>query len=116
MTENGMYTPQLFINPAKDKPIYVHRKGSNVIYGYYYTDTSDAKLLSHMRGKRNYNLKSLEDEYARVSALSPEEVTKDSPLIPGKLEGSATPQYYYYLGRNDRSENEGTVSESSVKD
>lgn len=98
-TQDGRYTYPLFVNPATDKPIYVHRKGSNVIYGYYYTDTTDTKLLSHMMGKRSINLQYLKDEYAKVSALSPEEAVKDSPLIPGKFEGAGTPQSYYYLSR-----------------
>ena len=85
MTQNGRYTNSLFVDPGSDKPIFVHRKGSNVKYGYYYTDTSDSKLLGHMQGKGNINLQYLKDEYARVSALSPEEATKDSPLIPVSL-------------------------------
>ncbi len=99
MTMDGRYTHPLFVNPVTDKPIYVHRKGSNVIYGHYYTDTTDSKLLSHMMGKRSINLQYLKDEYAKVSALSPEEAVKDSPLIPGKFEGSGIPQSYYYLSR-----------------
>jgi hypothetical protein len=114
LTQNGRYTHPLFVNPVNDKPMYVHRKGSNVIYGYYYTDTSDAKLLSHMQGKRTYDVQSLKDEYIKVSALSPEEATKGSPLIPGKFEASGTPQSYYYLGRTTRPENE-PVSEEMAK-
>ena len=115
MNQNGLYTHPLFVNIATDKPIFVHRKGSNVIYGSYYTDTMDTKLLSHMSAKRSYNIQYLKDEYARVNALSPEEATNNSPLIPGKFEGAGTPQSFYSLGRNDRIENEGPVSEASVK-
>jgi PelA/Pel-15E family pectate lyase len=114
--QNGRYTHPLFINPANDKPIYVHRKGSNVIYGYYYTDTSDAKLLSHMQGKRSYNMKFLEDEYAKLSAESPAEVTKGSPLIPGKFEGTGTPQSFYSLNRETGPGNEDRASETMVRD
>ncbi len=99
MTLDGRYTHPLFVNPRTDKPMYVHRKGSNAIYGYYYTDTTDTKLLSHMMGKRSINLQYLKDEYAKISALSPEEAVKDSPLIPGKFDGSGTPQSNYYLSR-----------------
>jgi hypothetical protein len=116
MTQNGRYTNSLFIDPISDKPIFVHRKGSNVKYGYYYTDTSDSKLLGHMQGKGNIDVKHLKDEYARVSALSPEEATKDSPLIPGKFEGRRTPQFFYQLSRLERFENDGDVSETRVKE
>ena len=116
MTQNGRYTNSLFIDPISDKPVFVHRKGSNVKYGYYYTDTSDSKLLGHMQGKGNIDIKYLKDEYARISALSPEEATKDSPLIPGKFEGRRTPQYFYQLSRLERFENDGDVSETRVKE
>ena len=116
MTQSGRYTHSLFVNPATEKPVFVHRKGSNVKYGYYYTDTSDAKLLGHMQGKGNINVQFLKDEYARISALSTEEATKDSPLIPGKFEGAGTPQSFYHLSRFERFENDGTVSESRAKE
>jgi hypothetical protein len=116
MTQNGRYTHPLFVNPANDKPIFVHRKGSNVTYGHYYTDTADAKLLSHMQAKGNLNIQYLKDEYTRVSALSPGEATKDSPLIPGKFEGTGTPQSFYHLSRVDFFEFESPVSEARVKD
>lgn len=116
MTQNGRYTHPHFVDSRSGKPIFVHRKGSNVKYGYYYTDSSDTKLLSHMQGKVTINIKYLEDEYARVRALPVDEVTKDSPLIPGKFEGIGTPQSFYHLSRFERFENDGTVSESRVND
>lgn len=101
MTENGKYTHSLFVEVGTDKPIFVHRKGSNVKYGFYYTDYSDSNLLGHMHGKGNINVQYLKDEYARVSALSPEEATKDSPLLPGKFKGTGTPQTFYQLNRGN---------------
>lgn len=115
MTQNGRYTHPLFVNPATDKPIFVHRKGSNVTYGYYYTDTTDSKLLSHMQAKGYINLQHLKDEYTRVSALSPGEAIKDSSLMPGRFEEAGTPQSFYYINRFDRSENDYPVSEARVK-
>jgi hypothetical protein len=116
MTQNGRYTHPLFVDAGSDKPIFVHRKGSNVTYGYYYTDTSDSKLLGHMQGKGNINVQYLKNEYARISGLSPEEATKDSPLIPGKFEGEQTPQSFYHLGRIDLVENDIPSSETRVKE
>lgn len=115
MTENGRYSHPLFVNPVTDKPIFVHRKGSNVTYGFYYSDTTDSKLLSHMGAKGEINVQYLKDEYARVSALSPEEAIKKSPLIPGQFEENGTPQSFYYLSRVDRSELDFSVSDSRVK-
>jgi hypothetical protein len=114
MTQGGRYTHPLFVEIGTDKPIFVHRKGSNVKYGYYFVDSSDAKLLGHMQGKGNINVQYLKDEYARISALSPEEATKDSPLIPAEFKGEGTPQLYYNLSKADRPTFEPT--EARVKE
>jgi PelA/Pel-15E family pectate lyase len=114
MTQNGKYTHPLFVDPVTDKPIFVHRKGANVIYGYYYTDTSDSKLLGHYPGKGNLDIQHLKDEYTKISALSPKEVTQHSPLMPGEFEGTGIPQSYYHLSRIDHAEND-PVSEITVK-
>ena len=114
MTQNGKYTHPLYVNPANYKPIFVHRKGANVTYGYYYADTSDVKLLGHYPGKSYINIQYLKEEYAKISALSPKEVTHDSPLMPGEFEGADIPQSYYHLGRVEHADNE-MVSEAGVK-
>ncbi|WP_165758928.1 pectate lyase [Niastella yeongjuensis] len=114
MTQNGKYTHPLFVDPVTDKPMFVHRKGSNVIYGYYYKDTSDANLLSHMPGKSNLDLQHLKTEYAKISALSPKEASQHSPLIPAPFDATGTPQAFYHLSRVEHAENEA-VSETRVK-
>lgn len=43
----GLRTHPTFIEVGTNKPIYVHRKGSNVKFGTYYVDNKDEKLLSH---------------------------------------------------------------------
>lgn len=100
MTENGNYTHSLFVETGTDKPIFVHRKGSNVTFGSYYVNYSDSMLLSHMRGKGNIDVEMLKQEYKRVSALSPEEATKGSSIKPEHFQGDGTPQNYYILNRN----------------
>jgi PelA/Pel-15E family pectate lyase len=116
MTQNGRYTHPLFVAVGSDKPIFVHRKGSNNTYGYYYTDTTDTKLLGHMMGKNIINIQYLKDEYAKISALSPDEAIKDSPLIPGRFEATGTPQSYYRLSRVDRFENERALPEERIRE
>ncbi len=91
----------------------MHRKGSNVIYGSYYVDENDKDLLGHYRGKTIVNIQKLKDEYARISAMSVEEVTKDSPIKSQKFEGTGLPQHYYELNRDAI---QTPVSESSVKE
>jgi PelA/Pel-15E family pectate lyase len=97
MTENGKYTHSLFVDPVTNKPVFVHRKGSNATYGFYYTDTADTSLLAHMHGKGKIDIQRLKEEYERINALSPENATKDSPLLPGKFEGRGLPQNSYNL-------------------
>lgn len=108
LTENGRYTHSLFVEPVTDKPIFVHRKGSNVAYGYYYFDYNDSKLLAHMQGKGNINIERLKAEYKRVSALSPEEATKNSPLKSEMFKGEGTPQTYYTLNRDTYPSNDSS--------
>ncbi len=114
MTQNGKYTHSLYVDPATDKPLFVHRKGSNVTYGSYYTDSSDAKLLGHYQGKNTLDLQHLKDEYARVSALSPAAATQHSPLISDAFKATGTPQTFYHLSRMEHEDNE-TIAETRVQ-
>lgn len=104
LTENGRYTHPYYIEIGTGKPIYVHRKGSNVKYGSYYTDYNPENLIAHSRGKRNVPLELLETEYNSIKSLSPEELTKNSPLKPGSFSGNGTPQKGYDLNRDDFTE------------
>ncbi len=98
-TDRGLTHPT-FVEIGTNKAIYVHRKGSNVKYGYYYTDYNSDHLLSHYGGKRRIPLDELKAEYARLSALSPEEVTKDSPLKAEEFKAEGTPQHFYDLNKD----------------
>jgi PelA/Pel-15E family pectate lyase len=100
MTDNGKFTHPMYVDADTFKPIFVHRKGSNVTYGSYYVDSSDKNLLGHYRGKLTIDVDKLKAEYQRVSALSPDEATKNSPLKPQRFDGSGTPQTFYVLKRN----------------
>lgn len=99
-TNNGRYTHSTFVEMGTNRPIYVHRKGSNVKYGYYYYDYNDDNLLSHYGGKSRIQIERLKQEYERLKALSPEEATKDSPLKTEEFSGEGTPQSYYELNRS----------------
>lgn len=91
----------MFIDPATQQPIYVHRKGSNVKYGYYYIDGDDSYPLSHYGGKCRIQLQKLKDEYSRLQKLPLSEATKNSPLLPGQFIGEGTPQGFSNLNRSD---------------
>lgn len=96
----GGGTHPTFVEMGTNKALYVHRKGSNVKYGFYYTDYKNDHLLSHYGAKRRVPVEELKAEYNRVAALSPEEATKDSPLKEEQFTGNGTPQKFYDLNRN----------------
>jgi Pectic acid lyase len=97
---DGFRTHPTFVEIGTNKPLYVHRKGSNVKYGYYYTDFSNKNLLGHYNGRRFVPVDQLRKEYERVSALSAEEATKNSPLKPGQFDKEGIPQKFYDLNRD----------------
>lgn len=92
---NRNYTHSTFVEMGTNKPIYVHRIGSNVKYGRYFTDYDDKNLLAHYGGKTSINIDRLKEEYKRMLALSPEEATKDSPLKTESFQGNGSPQKFY---------------------
>lgn len=94
-TENGRYTHAKFLELGTNKPLYPHRKGSNVKYGYYYVDGNDENLLSHYGGKSYIDIQELKNEYKRVSSMTAEEATRNSPLKEEAFTGTNIPQFYY---------------------
>jgi hypothetical protein len=96
-TDGGKYTNPIFVEIGTNKAIYAHRKGTGVNHGHYWIDYSDSNPLLHYGAKENLNIERLKEEYRKVSALSPEEATKDSPLKAGRYQGDKTPQDYFDL-------------------
>jgi PelA/Pel-15E family pectate lyase len=70
-TAGGRFTHPTFVDPASQKAIYVHRKGSNAIYGYYYHDDRDTLLLSHYAGKTRLDLGELEKQFDSLHTFAP---------------------------------------------
>ncbi|MEX0844613.1 MAG: pectate lyase [Balneolaceae bacterium] len=114
-SEDGYHVFPSFVELETNKPLYVHRRGSNVKHGEYYVDHKDEKLILHSSGKRTINLQLLIDEYERVKDLSPAEATKNSPLKSSRFKGEGTPQNDYDLYRTsfdlDTMPDEKTVRE-----
>ena len=69
-----------FLEIGTDKPIYVHRRGSNVVNGEYYVDGNPADTLGHYSSFRHLDVPKLRREYEALKALPPEVASKDSPL------------------------------------
>lgn len=82
-----------FIDPDDGRPHYVHRKGSNVVNGTYYTDRDIANTIAHYSSAATINVKALRKAYEEVLALSREEATAGSPLLC-TTEVKLDPYYY----------------------
>lgn len=77
---HGRYTHPLFIDTLTGQPIYVHRKGSNVINGFYYADSSDQLLLAHMSGKSSLPLETLKAAFQQASHTTREKNISDDDI------------------------------------
>ena len=76
-------THATFIEIGTDKPLYVHRRGSNVINGRYYVDYDPANTIGHYSAFRRVDVARLRKLYEEAKAMSPAEAGKGSPLLAG---------------------------------
>jgi PelA/Pel-15E family pectate lyase len=79
-----------FVQVGTGKPLYVHRTGSNVVNGRYYTDENPEKTVTHYSSFRSVDVKGLRARYEKLKATSPEEASKNSPLKGRR----ALPKYF----------------------
>jgi PelA/Pel-15E family pectate lyase len=77
---NGRAFPT-FVELGTNRPIYVHRRGSNVVNGEYYWDYSPEATLGHYSAFRNIDVAKLRRDYEALLRTSPEELRKSSPLL-----------------------------------
>jgi hypothetical protein len=79
----GGRTHPTFIEVGTNKPLYVHRRGSNVVNGEYYVDGDPRSTIGHYSSFRQVDVAQLRKDYLAARALLPAEATKGSPLRPG---------------------------------
>jgi PelA/Pel-15E family pectate lyase len=79
----GGRTHPTFVEIGTNKPLYVHRRGSNVVNGEYYVDGDPRNTIGHYNSFRRVDVAQLRADYLAAKALPPAEATKDSPLRPG---------------------------------
>jgi PelA/Pel-15E family pectate lyase len=87
---NGRNVPT-FIEIGTNRPLYVHRRGSNVVNGAYYVDYSPEKTIGHYSAFRAVKFDRLWKEYGELEASSPAEVAKGSALKAGR---KPLPRYF----------------------
>ncbi len=70
-----------FVEPGTNRPIYVHRRGSNVVNGRYWYDHDPARPIAHYSQFRAIDLERLRRDYERLAAMPVAEATRGSPLM-----------------------------------
>jgi hypothetical protein len=69
-----------FIELGTNRALTVHRRGSNVVNGAYFTDYDAANPIAHYSQVRAIDLDRLRRDYRALAATSPDEASRDSPL------------------------------------
>ena len=95
--EDGRYVFPTFIEIGTNKPLFVHRRGSDVVNGRYYVDHNDANPLGHYSPTRHIDISQIREEFEEVKSKSVAEATKDSPLLSEHPAGTGAPQKYHPL-------------------
>lgn len=87
----GNKTHPSFIELVTNKPLYIHRSGSNVTNGKYWADFDSKNTVSHYGSTRVIDVDALRKAYNYLMGLSKEELTKESIL---KAVNYELPQYF----------------------
>jgi PelA/Pel-15E family pectate lyase len=69
-----------FIEIGTNKPLYVHRRGSNVVNGAYYATYDLEGSIVHYSPTRLIRTDDLRARLAKLQATSPEDASRNSPL------------------------------------
>jgi len=89
-------THPTFVELETNRPLYVHRRGSNVVNGAYYADGNPEDTLIHYSSFRAVDVARLRADYERLAAMTPEAAAAGSPLLA--REGSVGLPDYFTLG------------------
>jgi PelA/Pel-15E family pectate lyase len=79
----GGRTHPTFVEVGTNKPLYVHRRGSNVVNGEYFVDGDPHNTIGHYSSFRQVDVAQLREDHLAARALPPAEAGRDSPLRPG---------------------------------
>lgn len=74
-------THPTFIQPGTNRPLYIHRRGSNVVNGEYYADEDPTRTLAHYGSFRAIDVAALRARLARLEVMTPEQASHGSPLL-----------------------------------
>ena len=102
---NGRTHPT-FVEVGTNRPLYVHREGSNVVNGRYYADGDPRNTVGHYSSFRRVDVEGLRRQYEAAKALSPAELAKASPL---RKEAARAPLPKYFAVREQTLAGPGTA-------
>lgn len=94
-----------FIEFGTNRPIFVHRRGSNVVNGEYYWDYSPEATLGHYSGSQNFDLAALRQEFETLRATPAAELVASSPLAGSSP--APLPRYFVSGGHTGSDLNAG---------
>lgn len=77
-------THPTFVEPGTNKPLYVHREGSNVFNGRYYFDNNPSKTIAHYSSFRRIDTARLRKLYDEAKSWDAAAIGRASAIAPGK--------------------------------
>ncbi|HEY0414237.1 MAG TPA: pectate lyase [Allosphingosinicella sp.] len=102
-----------FIEIGTNRPLYVHRRGSNVVNGAYYVDYDPAATLGHYSAYRAIDVPALRRDYEALVRTPPAEAAKDSPLLAS--DPAPLPRYFVSGGLTGSDLNAGSAKASPTQ-
>ena len=79
----GGRTHPTYIELQTNRPMYVHRRGSNIANGEYYVDYNPERPIGHYGQTRKINTAALRKHYEEALKADVQVLAKNSPLAPG---------------------------------
>jgi PelA/Pel-15E family pectate lyase len=76
-------THPTFIEPGTNRPLYVHRRGSNVANGQYFVDHDPANTIGHYSATRRIDTAALRKRLDELRGADRRKLLERSPLAPG---------------------------------
>ena len=76
-------THPTYIELQTNRPMYVHRRGSNIVNGEYYADYNPERPIGHYGQTRKLNTAALRKHYEEALKADVKELAKNSPLAAG---------------------------------
>jgi hypothetical protein len=89
----GGRTHPTFVEIGTNRPLYVHRHGSNVVNGAYTVDDDPRNTVAHYNSFRQIDVAGLRGKYEAIKALSPAQATAGSPLL-ARSGSTPLPEYF----------------------